>query len=235
MVGVEWSDSVDPNWTRDSREREPEPQSDGSNRGLNPHGHVSQTVTHDVREATPADAADVVRLLDAAMLRSDPERVRRRVAAGDVLVAVVAGAEGADRQGAESATADRTADRIVGACVLAPGGDVSTEWCGGASAGDASPTEIEQITVHRSRRGRGVGTGLVDAAAARSAGPLVARFRHQVRPFYDALGFEIVDASDVAGEPGEADEADEAGEADEVDEADEADRSGRRRLCGILR
>ena len=137
-------------------------------------------MTHTVREATGGDADSVVRLLDAAMLEFDRERVRRRVAAGDTLVAVVRGYSRAERLGSASTDEggrDDYDDRVVGACVV------------GRDPTDA--TEIEHIAVHRSRRGRGIGTTLVDAAATRADGPLVARFQEGVRSFYGSLGFEI--------------------------------------------
>ncbi|WP_247010268.1 GNAT family N-acetyltransferase [Halorientalis litorea] len=50
--------------------------------------------------------------------------------------------------------------------------------------------EIEAIAVRPGRRGQGIGTALVAAAADRR-GRLVAEFDPRVRPFWDALGFEI--------------------------------------------
>ena len=218
-------------------------------------------MTHAVREATPADADDVVRLLDAAMLEIDPERVRRRIAAGDVLVAAVAGYGTEDRErvgatgtgrgedgadtaagddGTDTAASDGTdapEDRVVGVCVLArvDGTDDAGTCSRVLDADDPTPTEIEQIAVHRSRRGRGIGSSLVDAAAERAAGALVARFHEQVRPFYDALGFVIVDGGENDGEiePRRSD-----GEAESGTEGEETDRAEDRRddrLCGILR
>ena len=158
-------------------------------------------MTHTVREARPGDADSVIRLLDAAMLAFDRERTRRRVADGDVLVAVVHGHNREERRAStDSDTAGRD-DRVVGACVL-------HDPAGG-------PTEVEQIAVHRSRRGRGIGTALVEATATRTDGQLVARFREDVRPFYESLGFAI-DAPEGAGE----------------DDPEDPDRE---RLRGVLR
>lgn len=50
---------------------------------------------------------------------------------------------------------------------------------------------IEAIAVTRTHRGNGVGSVLIEAAAKRVAGSLIADFRPDVRPFYEALGFEI--------------------------------------------
>ncbi|ELZ30373.1 acetyltransferase (gnat) family protein [Halogeometricum pallidum JCM 14848] len=71
--------------------------------------------------------------------------------------------------------------RLVGVCVL---------------ESQADGAEITQIAVHRSRRARGLGRELVEAAAARTDGPLTATFRAQVRPFYEATGFEIEPADE---------------------------------------
>jgi len=160
-------------------------------------------VTHTVREATDGEADEVIRLLDAAMLSFDRDRARQRVEDGDVLVAVVRGHNRAERR--DSTHGDTTADdRVVGACVLRDSPE--------------TPAEIEQVAVHRSRRGRRIGSDLVDAAATRTDGPLVARFREGVRPFYESLGFEI-DRPD-----------EDAADNDDADSDDDADR-----LRGILR
>ena len=55
--------------------------------------------------------------------------------------------------------------------------------------------EIVAVAVRRSRRGRGIGTALVEAAAARRA-RLVAEFGDRERPFYESLGFEIGPAAE---------------------------------------
>lgn len=61
--------------------------------------------------------------------------------------------------------------------------------------------EVEAVAVRPGRRGRGIGTALVEAAAERAAGEddrLVAAFDAGVRPFYESLGFEV----GPADEPG---------------------------------
>ena len=156
-------------------------------------------MTHTVREATVGDAEGVIRLLDAAMLEVDGERTRDRVRAGNALVAVVRGHSREERRASTDADTTAREDRIVGACIV-----------GTSSAG---PREIEQIAVHRSRRARGIGTTLVDAAATRTDGPLVARFREDVRPFYESLGFEI-HAAEHDGSPADSDDGDDGAVVD---------------------
>ncbi len=57
--------------------------------------------------------------------------------------------------------------------------------------------EVRAVAVRRSRRDRGIGTVLVEAAGERE-GRLVAEFDAAVRPFYESLGFAIrpVDGGD---------------------------------------
>lgn len=62
-------------------------------------------------------------------------------------------------------------DRILGAAVLADGA-------------------VDAIAVRPGRRGQGIGTALVEAAAERRT-PLTVRFDPPVRPFYESLGFDI--------------------------------------------
>jgi ribosomal protein S18 acetylase RimI-like enzyme len=175
-------------------------------------------VTHTVREATDGDADEVVRLLDAAMLDFDRERARERVRAGNTLVAVLRGHNREERVSADADTAGRE-DRIVGACIL--------------GASPTGPAEIEQIAVHRSRRGRGIGTTLVDAAATRTDNPLVARFREGVRPFYESLGFEI-DAAESGGSAANS-SGDAAANSNDDAVIDSDDEPTTDRLRGVLR
>ena len=109
----------------------------------------------DVRPAREDELAEVMGILDAAMLEVDAPVVRARIAdrIGDgVLVAVEDG-------------------RLLGALVL-------------------DGAEVEAVAVRPGRRGQGVGTALVEAAAERR-GPLTAEFDDRVRPFYESLGFEV--------------------------------------------
>ena len=57
---------------------------------------------------------------------------------------------------------------------------------------------VTAVAVRRSRRDRGAGTALVEAAVARR-GRVVAAFDARVRPFYESLGFEIRPAGDDDG------------------------------------
>lgn len=50
--------------------------------------------------------------------------------------------------------------------------------------------EIIHVAVRRRRRGQGIGTALVREAVA-DRGTVMAEFDRRVRPFYEALGFEI--------------------------------------------
>ena len=68
------------------------------------------------------------------------------------------------------------ADRVLGALVL-------------------DGERVVAVAVRRSRRGQGVGTALVEAAAARRE-RLVAEFDERVRPFYGSLGFEVTPLGD---------------------------------------
>jgi GNAT superfamily N-acetyltransferase len=118
-----------------------------------------------VREATPDELASVLGVLDGAALETDADRVRAGIDRGDVLVAVPAGAAGGTDGAASS-----DSGTPVGALVL-----------------DGS--EIANVAVRRRRRGQGIGTALVEAAAA-GRDSLVARFDGDVRQFYESLGFE---------------------------------------------
>lgn len=144
-----------------------------------------------VREATADDRVGVRRVLDAAMLdvRAD---LRERIAAGDVLVA-----SESDRE--ETGDNEETADRensserdapILGALVLVPDDERDADLAAHDDAARIDAAHIDAVAVRRARRGQGIGSELVCAAAARHA-RLTAAFDPGVRPFYDALDFEI--------------------------------------------
>jgi GNAT superfamily N-acetyltransferase len=131
----------------------------------------------EVREAAPDDRLDVRRVLDAAMLavRDDlPERID----AGDVLVA-------------EARAPESDRGPVLGALVLVP-------------RGDAPGAHVDAVAVRCARRGQGVGSALVRAAAERHP-VLTATFDPGVGPFYESLGFEI---SPAEGDDGDDDGGD---------------------------
>ena len=119
-----------------------------------------------VREATVQDLPDVMNVLDGAVLRADAATVRDRIADDAVLVAVTDDAgAGTDDPG-----------RVLGALVL---------------DGD----HVDAVAVRRRRRGQGIGTALVEAAADRRE-RLTAAFDADLRPFYEGLGFEVEPTED---------------------------------------
>ncbi|MGQ3412815.1 GNAT family N-acetyltransferase [Natrinema sp. LN54] len=122
-----------------------------------------------VRTATPDDALEVRRILDAAML--EPGNVESRIAEGNVLVA------GDERGG----TTDTNRERVLGTVVLE-----SLEEGGDGDRG----AHVSAIGVRRRHRGRGIGRALIDRAIDRE-GRLTARFDDGVRPFYERVGFAI--------------------------------------------
>ncbi|QLG28488.1 GNAT family N-acetyltransferase [Halorarum halophilum] len=77
-------------------------------------------------------------------------------------------------------------DRIRAGDVLVAADDGSVV---GAIVLDGS--HVEAVAVRRRRRGDGVGSELVDAAAGRVDGPLTADFRPAIRPFYESIGFDV--------------------------------------------
>lgn len=96
--------------------------------------------------------------------------------------------------------AERSAARaVVDTAMLEVPDDA--EWLVAVDGGDVIGSlaldgeEIVAIAVRRGRRGEGVGRALV-AGAAERRGRLVAEFREGVRPFYEALGFEVAATDD---------------------------------------
>ncbi|KZX46930.1 GNAT family N-acetyltransferase [Haloarcula sp. K1] len=73
---------------------------------------------------------------------------------------------------------DPAAERVLGALVL-------------------DDTHIEAVAVRRRRRGQGIGTALVEAALDRRD-CVTAEFDADVRPFYEALGFDVTPLADEA-------------------------------------
>ncbi|QIO21559.1 GNAT family N-acetyltransferase [Haloarcula sp. JP-L23] len=131
-----------------------------------------------VRDATVADLPDVMNVLDGAALSIDVETVRESIAEDGTLVACEGGerSRSDERPGGPLAPAD--GERVLGALVL---------------DGD----HVAAVAVRRRRRGQGIGTALVEAAAERRQ-RLTAAFDADVKPFYEGLGF-TVETVDEAG------------------------------------
>lgn len=117
-----------------------------------------------VRPADREDLPAVATVLDAAVLATDD--LQARVAAGDVLVAT------------EEA-------RVLGALVVEPPA-AAPAWVRERGA-DA---HVAAVAVRRRRRGQGLGSALVEAAADR--GRLAAAFDPELRGFYERLDFRVV-------------------------------------------
>lgn len=121
------------------------------------------TDTTRVRQATVPELPDVLNVLDGAMLDVDSGRLRGAIDDGDVLVAVAGGPE----PGTEERSSD---ERVLGALAL-------------------DGEEITAVAVRQRRRGQGIGTRLVEAAADRRE-RVVAEFDPRVHSFWSELGFD---------------------------------------------
>lgn len=140
----------------------------------------------DVRPAIEDELPAVMGVLDAAMLEVDAEAVRERIAGGPEV------GEG-DGWRVLVAVAD---DRVLGACVVDPGGTVESEGrAESGGRGRRGSTHVEAIAVRPGRRGQGIGTALIEAVADRR-GSLTAEFDPRARPFYESLGFEVEPVAD---------------------------------------
>ena len=133
-----------------------------------------------VREAGPGDRAAVAGILDGAALAVDHGTLPAKLAGGSVLLA-----HEADRALGALTMADDPAPTPPREAALAPPGDVA----------DGATARIEAVAVRPRRRGQGIGTALVQAAADRWD-RLVASCDDGVRPFYAALGFEVTPLGD---------------------------------------
>lgn len=84
------------------------------------------------------------------------------------------------------------AESVIGTLVARPGGVVPpTDTATAERWTDDRGHHVEAIAVTRGRQGNGVGTALLDRLIATTDGPVTARFRPAVRPFYEAAGFDI--------------------------------------------
>lgn len=132
-----------------------------------------------IRRATTADRLDILRVLDGAMLEVDTAVLDDRIPAGTVLVAL----------------AERGGDRdpvVAGALVTSPVSPSDP-----VDSADGTAVRIEAVAVRQSRRGRGIGSALVERAVADAAAAgydrLVAEYDVTLRSFYDDLGFHVTE------------------------------------------
>lgn len=122
----------------------------------------------EVRPARPTDRLDVRRVLDAAYL--SVESLDQHL--DETLVAVPADGR----------------STVLGVIVLVPQEPTAP----------SKTAHIEAIAVRRARRGQGIGSALVDAAAERYP-VLTAAFDPDVRPFYETLSFTVRPHDEAAG------------------------------------
>ena len=111
---------------------------------------------------------------DVAVREGDPSELVTVMRILDAGLLETEASEVQTRLDAGACLVAETSDRVVGVLVL--DGDY-----------------VEAVAVAPSRRGRGIGTALVEGALDRQ-GRLVAEFDAAVRPFYESLGFAITPA-----------------------------------------
>lgn len=148
-----------------------------------------------LRVARPADETAVRRLVNGANL-TVPSELSALVADGRVIVAVT--------------------NRVIATAVTRPWTRDESDTVSGEPNAElpASGMELAVIAVVPGRRGQGIGRRLVARVRREADGPVVAWFHPLVRPFYDALGFEIHPTTDddrlfaVAHPDDEADRSD---------------------------
>lgn len=152
-----------------------------------------------IRQATPGDLLDIVRLLDAALLTNEPAVVERRTDAGDVFVAV-RNADAADFSDSRDSGDGPNGSR-------SPSTSTSTSTSRSAPPTDGAKLgvvvltrvdralHIDAITTRHSSRGRGIATGLIKRSVSRARdlgyGLLTAQFRPPLRDFYASRDFTV--------------------------------------------
>lgn len=130
----------------------------------------------EVREARPDEFVGAMRLFEGVLLAVDAGAVRS-AAAGDTGATLLVADDGGPVAGALYAEPSLPDDEP-------PPSGIPTD-----------ATHVVAVAVRRRRRGEGIGRALV-GAAARRVDALTAAFDPDVRPFYDALGFEVVGDGD---------------------------------------
>lgn len=130
-----------------------------------------------VRPAQSRDHLGVMRVLDGGNLESDAATVERRIDQDMVLVAVDDG-------------------RVIGALVAVPRAVDEDDPTDGDADGDETTADeprgahVEAVAVRLRRRGQGIGTALMRAAADRWR-PLTADFYPGLSGFYEKLEFDV--------------------------------------------
>lgn len=135
-----------------------------------------------IRTASSTDYLAVMRVIDGANLDCEASVVEQRIERGMVLVAV-------------------DDDRVIGALVATPrpagaedervSPDPGTDCQGDdSSVAEAQGAHVDAVAVRLRRRGQGIGTALVQAAANRWR-PLTADFYPGLSGFYENLDFEV--------------------------------------------
>ncbi len=124
-----------------------------------------------VREATAGDLPAVANVLDGAALALDHDDLRAAIDRNRAIVAVRDSGEGGT-DGTDDADGTGSAGgTVLGALLL-------------------DDDRVTAVAVRRNRRGQGIGSALIAAAADRRD-RLVAEFDAGVRPFYESLGFSV--------------------------------------------
>lgn len=95
----------------------------------------------------------------------------------------------------EGALLDVSADRVRAAI---DGGEALVAAADGRLAGSLvrDGDRVVAVAVRPGRRGRGIGSALIEAADGDDAGRLLAAFDPSVRPFYESLGFDVRPAAE---------------------------------------
>lgn len=139
-----------------------------------------------IRRGKSEDYLTVKRLVDAAVLEIDDDRLRRQLA-GDGGVVHIATVENTAVGVVAVETSVDSDDPALAGFDCEVFADVDTE-----SDIDHEPAYITAIAVRNSRQNRGIGRQLLESVAEEvSPRPLIAEFSADLKPFYRACGFEI--------------------------------------------
>lgn len=151
-----------------------------------------------IRQAESDDFLGIMRVLDAAVLRTDSSKIRQRLGM-DVPLVFVAISGCASNEG--------TPSQVIGAVVIEPDQPTSDNFDLELRNPDQERVHIAAVAVRRHRQNRGIGRALVQTVCAAAKDRLATEtplqvtvdFDPSLRPFYAACGFEIHDpTSDVS-------------------------------------